>query len=88
MKIQVMKLSSDEIKAKGILNWPVWTKEVSDFDWYYDTEEQCLFLEGEVSVDTDEGSISFGAGDYVVFPAGLKCVWHVKSPVRKHYKFS
>ena len=42
-----------------------------------------------VEYDRDEGGepVSFGAGDLVVFPEGLKCIWDIKSPVRKHYKF-
>ena len=33
-------------------------------------------------------SVSFAAGDLVVFPQGLSCVWQVKKPVKKHYMFS
>ena len=29
----------------------------------------------------------FGAGDWVVFPKGLACRWHVLNPVKKYYKF-
>jgi len=32
-------------------------------------------------------SVSFAAGDLVVFPKGLSCVWQVKKPVRKYYVF-
>ena len=66
---------------------PVWECEVSEFDWYYDSEETCVLIEGEVTVSYDGGSVSFGAGDYVVFPKGLSCVWKVSKPVRKHYEF-
>ncbi|MCL2389545.1 MAG: cupin domain-containing protein [Elusimicrobia bacterium] len=72
----------NEMKSK-----PVWTCGVSEFDWYYDSEETCMLVEGEVTVDYDKGSVSFGAGDYVVFPKGLACVWRVTKPVKKHYVF-
>ena len=87
MKIEVKKLSEDEFRSKGVISWPIWTKEESTFDWYYDDREQCYFLEGKVTVKTDEGDITVGKGDFVVFPQGLKCVWEVHEPVKKHYKF-
>jgi len=71
--------------------WPIWTCENSTFDWDYTQTETCLLLEGQVTVtDRPEGenSVTFGAGDHVVFPVGLKCVWKVTKPVRKHYRFS
>jgi len=66
---------------------PIWECEISEFDWYYDSEETCVLLEGEVTVIYDGGSVSFGAGDCVVFPKGLSCVWKVTKPVKKHYEF-
>jgi len=66
---------------------PIWECGVSEFDWYYSSEETCLIIEGEVTVEYDGGSVSFGVGDYVVFPKGLSCVWKVTKPVKKHYVF-
>ena len=65
----------------------VWGCEVSEFDWFYDSEEECLLIEGEVTVTYEGTSVSFGAGDYVVFPKGLSCVWKVSKPVKKYYIF-
>jgi hypothetical protein len=31
--------------------------------------------------------VAVGAGDLVVFPAGMSCTWKVLVPVRKHYDF-
>ena len=83
----IEKLSGEEIAKRGIMQWPIWTKEISQFDWFYDSEEQCLFLEGEVTVKTPEGDFNIKAGDFVTFKEGLKCVWVVKQPIRKHYFF-
>lgn len=48
----------------------------------------CYFLEGEVEVTGKDGAkTSFGKGDFVTFPVGLSCVWNIKKPVKKHYKF-
>jgi hypothetical protein len=66
---------------------PTWEKEASSFDWFYDETETALVLEGRVRVTGEDGqSVEFGAGDLVVFPAGLSCRWDVIEPIRKHYK--
>lgn len=85
--VTIETLTEEEIEKRGIRSWPVWTKEVSTFDWQYDEREQCLFLEGEVTVSTPEGDYRIKAGDFVTFSPGLKCVWKVTGAVRKHYNF-
>ena len=87
MNIEITNLSEVEIVKQEIRSWPIWTCDVSEFDWEYDKQESCLLLEGEVEVKTDFETVSFSGGDYVVFPKGLKCRWKVTSPVRKHYSF-
>ena len=86
MIVKVRKPSEAEVAA--IKKQPTWSCGVSEFDWFYDSEETCLLIEGEVTVTYDGGSVSFGAGDYVVFPEGLSCVWKVTKPVKKHYIFA
>ena len=88
MKIEIIKLSESKITEKNILQWPIWTCEVSEFNWEYSDEEACLLLEGEVEVSSEFETVRFSAGDYVVFPKGLKCRWKVDRPVRKHYSFN
>lgn len=68
--------------------WPIWEKEISEFPYEYDEKETCLILDGEVTITTEEGNFNFKAGDYVIFPQGLKCTWKITKDVRKHYKFS
>lgn len=88
MEIKVQKLTQEELEGMGVLDWPIWTKEVSRFDWHYDSVEECYLLEGEVTVEPKEGEkVNFGKGDFVTFPKGLSCVWEIKKPVRKHYNF-
>lgn len=86
-KVHIEKLSDKGVKEKGIQNWPVWEKEISRFDWKYDDTEECLVIEGEVVVETSEKSYQIKAGDFVTFHQGLKCVWDIKKPVRKHFNF-
>ena len=88
MKIEISDISENDISKKGVFSWPIWSCEVSEFDWEYDQQESCLLLEGEVEVSSDIETVSFGAGDFVVFPKGLRCRWKVAKPVRKHYSFN
>ncbi|OJU11969.1 MAG: cupin [Clostridiales bacterium 43-6] len=86
MEIIVKKPSPEEIAQ--IQKYPTWSCGVSEFDWFYDSQETCLILEGEVTVEYGTGSVDFGTGDCVIFPKGLSCVWKVKKAVKKHYIFA
>ena len=88
MNIQINKLTESEIAKKEIKSWPIWSCEVSEFDWEYSEQESCLLLEGEVEVSSAFETVKLCVGDYVVFPKGLKCHWKVTKPVRKHYSFN
>ena len=85
MKPKVKKPSNKEQQEAE--SWPVWEKEASKFPWEYDFQETCLILEGKAIIKTSEGNVEFDAGDYVVFPKGLKCTWEIKKKIRKHYTF-
>lgn len=87
MKIEIKQLTDHEKKFKGISNWPIWEKEVSRFNWFYDSTEHCLIIEGKVVVETDYETVEIKAGDFVTFPKGLKCVWDIKEDIKKHYNF-
>ena len=77
-----------KVEELGIKNWPIWTCDVSSFNWTYENKETFLLLEGEVTVRPEGGeSINFSAGDLVTFPAGMNCRWEVHKAVRKHYRF-
>lgn len=88
MKIEIQKPGIKELESKGVSSWPIWEKEISRFDWHYDSIEECYLLEGRVIVETEDGKkVEFGKGDFVTFPKGLSCIWDIKEPVRKHYNF-
>jgi uncharacterized protein len=88
MKIKVEKPEKSQLESNGVMSWPIWEKEVSEFDWFYDSTEECYLLEGKVVVKTEDGEeVEFGKGDYVTFPRGLSCRWEIKEPVKKHYTF-
>lgn len=86
-KVIIEKLSKEQQIARGINKWPIWEKEISEFDWFYDSEEECQILEGKVVVETTEGNFTIQAGDFVTFKEGLKCRWKISEPIRKHYNF-
>lgn len=87
MQIKIEHLDDEELDELGVFDWPIWDKDESKFDWYYDTTEKCYILEGEVSVVTEFETVIIRAGDFVTFPAGLECVWDIRSAIKKHYFF-
>lgn len=71
----------------GVSKWPTWSKEVSVFPWVFPEQEIAYILEGECVITPEGGQpVTFGKGDLVTFPAGLKASWEVKQPLHKHYK--
>ena len=80
--------SAERITELGATNWDIWDKEISEFPYFYDEQEICYFLEGDVTVTPKDGApVSFGKGDIVTFPIGMSCTWKIHQPVRKHYRF-
>lgn len=86
MQVEVEKKTDDQLIAIGVFSWPVWHKEVSEFDWSYDEQERCYILEGEAEVKADGQVFRFEKGDFVTFPVGMSCKWKVIKPIRKHYQ--
>ena len=86
--IKIEKLSEDQLKERGVYNWPIWECGPGEFEWEYTDKEACYILEGRVCVETQGGEVNFGKGDTVIFQKGLKCRWKVLEKVRKHYKFN
>jgi len=85
--MQIVVRRPTEAEVKEFNGKPEWGCGISEFDWFYDEREQCILTEGEVTVDYNGESVTFGAGDHVTFPAGLSCVWKVTKPVKKNYQF-
>ena len=86
--ISIEKPSEEKLHKLNVKLWPIWEKEVSEFQWDYNEKETCYILEGDVVVTPDGGDpVKFGKGDLVVFSEGLKCTWTINAAVRKHYKF-
>jgi uncharacterized cupin superfamily protein len=88
-KIKVEKnITNEQLQKMGVEQWPVWTKEVSEFPWSYDQKEKCYILEGKVEVTTNDGEkVIISKGDFVTFPKGLSCTWKITQDIRKHYNF-
>ncbi len=85
--VVIIHPSDDELEKKAVKTWPIWTKEVSRFDWEYQGDEECYIIEGEVHLETEDGNYIIKPGDFVTFKGGLRCVWDIKLPVKKYYNF-
>ena len=80
-------LSDTRLAELGISNWNIWECEVRQFRLDMDEAlERSYILEGEIVVTPDGGEpVTLVPGDYIIFPLGLKSVWSVTKPLRKHY---
>ncbi len=89
MTIKIKHQPTEEnLKKLRVFQWPIWTKEISEFPWTYDETETCYFLEGEVIVTPDDGEpVHIGKGDLVTLPKGMSCTWKINIAIRKHYNF-
>lgn len=87
MRIKVEQLDQAQLEEIGVFDWPVWEKEEAKFDWFYDKQEQCYIIEGNVDIITEFEQLTIRAGDFVTFPKGMECVWDINSTIRKHYSF-
>jgi len=69
-------------------NHPQQPPNSGTFQWTYDDWEEKIFVErGRAIITPDDGSpaISFGKGDFVIFPRGLTCIWEVQEPIVKRF---
>jgi uncharacterized cupin superfamily protein len=87
-KIILQNPTEQELKALNINDWAKWQCGISRFNWEYADEEICYIFEGEVVVETDIETVTIKAGNLVTFPKNLKCIWNIKKPIRKVYKFN
>lgn len=85
----VSQPDKDFLDKKGVYSWGTWGCGVSKFPWTYDSSESCYLLKGQVTVTPTDGRApaTFGAGDFVTFPAGMSCTWDVSEAVQKHFQF-
>ena len=83
MKIKILK----DKNITEFISWPIWECEPSKFDWKYESEEHCYIIKGSVTIVGLENTVNIKAGDYVMFPKGLKCTWIVQESIKKYYTF-
>ena len=81
-------VSPAKLDVLYIEDWPIWKKEVSEFEWEYDKSETCYIIEGEAIVTpVGQESVTITEGDMVTFPKGMKCTWKITEAIEKHYSF-
>ena len=88
LPITIHNPTATELENLDVSSWEIWEKEISEFDYHYDTKEECYFLEGEVTIVSGADRYFIQKDDFVVFPKGLDCRWLITRAVRKHYRFS
>ena len=88
MSVEVKKPAEAVLRDLDVYSWPVWEKDESRFDWSYDDRETFYVLTGKARVEPEGAEpVEFGAGDLVTIPKGIKCVWEIITPIKKHFKF-
>lgn len=87
-KVSINELLDSEIRIFNLINWSMWEKEISRFDWKHDDDVHFYMPEYDVSIETNNNDFCVLPSEYVVFNDVLHCIWDIKSPVKKHLKFS
>ncbi len=81
--------SEEKLQQLGVSKWSIWECAPSKFPLDFSMTESAYVLEGEIHVTPQGGEkVVIKAGDFVVFPKGLRSNWEVVKPLRKHYKHS
>jgi hypothetical protein len=61
-----------------------WSCTAGRFKWHYGWDESVMFLEGEVTITDENGTVYQGKpGVSLFFPAGTTAVWEVPVYIRK-----
>ena len=62
----------------------VWRCSEGVFNWYYDSDETILILEGSIVLENATmPATRYGPGDVVFFKDGAHAIWHVEGHVKK-----
>ena len=78
--------SHEKLVSNDVYSWMTWEKEPSTFPWQFTERERVYVVEGTVHIRQD-GSDQvhiLEKGDYAEFAPGLRCIWEVKEPFKKH----
>ena len=81
--------SEEKLKSLGVSSWSIWDCAPSKFPLDFGMTETAYVLEGEFTVTPQGGEmVTIKAGDFVVFPKGMKSQWEVLKQLKKHNKHS
>lgn len=70
--------------SDGLSQTIVWECTTGKFNWVYNIDETCYFIEGSAIIDDGvNGPRTLSAGDVAFFPAGSTAHWHVENYVKK-----
>jgi len=86
-QIKVERATEERLAELQTDRWSSWECGVETFDWEYAADEVAYVKEGKVTVEPVDGeAVTFGAGDIVWFPRGMRCRWIVHQPIRKVFR--
>jgi uncharacterized protein len=75
------QLSASADKAATTL---IWSCTEGKFNWYYDSDETIVILEGSIVLESDGMPPKrYGVGDVIFFQGGAHAKWHVEGYVKK-----
>mmetsp|Transcript_61530 Transcript_61530/g.99499 ORF Transcript_61530/g.99499 Transcript_61530/m.99499 type:complete len:155 (-) Transcript_61530:60-524(-) len=94
-KFTVEKATEEQKAELGVENWGVWsTKGSAKYIVgkrsplkVYDCNELSYIISGKMEIIPEETgeAVLVQAGDFVTFPDGFPCYWHVIEEINKHY---
>jgi len=72
------------ISADGAACTLIWSCTEGKFNWYYDSDETIVILEGSIVLESDGMPPKrYGVGDVIFFRDGAHAKWHVERHVKK-----
>jgi hypothetical protein len=70
--------------ACGTTKTLIWSCTEGKFNWYYDSDETILILEGSIMLEgVGMPPRRYGVGDVIVFRQGAHAKWYVENYVKK-----
>jgi uncharacterized protein len=72
------------ISTDGAACTLIWSCTEGKFNWYYDSDETIVILEGSIVLESDGMPPKrYGVGDVIFFRDGAHAKWHVEGYVKK-----
>jgi uncharacterized protein len=75
--------------GEATLQAGIFEGQPSRFRYTFETDETILVIEGQVTIELDEGeSVALESGDIASFPRGAQATWNITQPLREFFVLS